>query len=99
MIERDVERRLVRRVRELGGEVRKVRWVGRNGAPDRVVFLTGKPALWVELKRPGGRLRRCQVREHERMRNAGQHVVVWSSIDEIEEGLSQWNSGLGSTRN
>lgn len=39
MRERDVERHLVRRVMELGGEVRKVQWVGRRGAPDRVVML------------------------------------------------------------
>jgi hypothetical protein len=26
-------------VQELGGEVRKVRWIGRRGAPDRLVML------------------------------------------------------------
>jgi len=30
---------LVKRVRELGGEVRKVQWIGRRGAPDRLVML------------------------------------------------------------
>lgn len=39
MRERDIERRLVERVKELGGEIRKVKWVGRDGAPDRVVML------------------------------------------------------------
>lgn len=37
--ERDIERRLVKRVKELGGEVRKVVWPGRRGAPDRLVML------------------------------------------------------------
>lgn len=37
--ERDIEDRLVERVRELGGEVRKVAWIGRVGAPDRLVML------------------------------------------------------------
>ena len=37
--ERDIERHLVNRVKELGGEVRKVQWVGRRGAPDRLVML------------------------------------------------------------
>lgn len=39
MRERDIERYLVKRVKELGGEVRKVQWVGRRGAPDRLVML------------------------------------------------------------
>lgn len=44
MKERDIEAYLVKRVKALGGEVRKVQWVGRQNAPDRVVMLPG--ALW-----------------------------------------------------
>ena len=39
MKERDIEKHLVKRVKQLGGEVRKVQWVGRVGAPDRLVML------------------------------------------------------------
>jgi hypothetical protein len=39
MLERDIEDYLVKRVKAMGGEVRKVQWVGRNSAPDRVVML------------------------------------------------------------
>lgn len=39
LLERDIEARLVKRVFELGGEVRKVSWIGRNSAPDRIVML------------------------------------------------------------
>lgn len=42
MRERDIEAHLVKRVKELGGEVRKVQWVGRLGAPDRLVMLPNK---------------------------------------------------------
>lgn len=63
MRERDIEAHLVRRVKELGGEVRKVQWVGRVSAPDRVVMLPSllakessrllwSAAVWVELKNP-----------------------------------------------
>lgn len=48
--ERDIEARLVKRVRELGGEVRKVKWIGRRGAPDRLVML---PARRWEKSVPG----------------------------------------------
>jgi hypothetical protein len=37
--ESQIEHRLVQRVKELGGEVRKVKWIGRAGAPDRLVML------------------------------------------------------------
>lgn len=60
--ERDIERYLVKRVKELGGELRKVKWIGREGAPDRVVMLPRGRAssgmfsacstLWVEVKNP-----------------------------------------------
>lgn len=39
MRERDIEAYLVERVKAMRGEVRKVKWVGRRGAPDRVVML------------------------------------------------------------
>jgi hypothetical protein len=39
MRESIIERHLVKRVKELGGEVRKVQWIGRRGAPDRLVML------------------------------------------------------------
>ena len=62
MKERDIEAHLVERVRELGGEIRKVKWIGRRGAPDRVVMLPRGRAssgsysacstLWVEVKNP-----------------------------------------------
>ena len=39
MRESIIEKHLVKRVKELGGEVRKVQWVGRRGAPDRLVML------------------------------------------------------------
>lgn len=37
--ERDIEKYLVEQVKKLGGEVRKVQWIGRRGAPDRLVML------------------------------------------------------------
>lgn len=95
--ERDIEEYLVERVKALGGEVRKVMWVGRRGAPDRLVMLPhtrdlfGFPVLartiWVELKAPGEKPEPHQAREHERMRRMGQRVEVIDSIQAIEEML------------
>lgn len=87
MRERHIERHLVKRVKEQGGEVRKVAWPGRVGAPDRVVMLPGL-LVWVELKAPGKLPRVVQLREHERMRRMGQTVLVIDSIEMIEELLT-----------
>lgn len=95
MRESDIEAHLVARVKELGGEVRKVQWVGRQGAPDRLVMLPRRhSAIWVELKNPdtvktfpANHHERKQHREHERMRKMGQRVVVIGTIEQVEELL------------
>jgi len=102
MLEKDVEDYLARRVREVGGECRKVTWQGRKGAPDRLVMLppivdgrVTDRTLWVELKAPGLAAlfphtphERQQYREHERMRAMGQRVVVIDSIGGVDELLA-----------
>lgn len=87
MRESQIEAYLVERVRELGGEVRKVRWIGRRGAPDRFVMLPGR-SRWVELKAPGEKVKPHQAREHARMRATGQHVEVIDSIEGVDALLN-----------
>ena len=90
MNERDIERYLVKRVREAGGEVRKVKWIGRNGAPDRFVMLldgTGREpptSWWVELKAPGKLPTPAQAREHDRMRQCGMKVITIDSLEWVD---------------
>lgn len=100
MLERDIEKYLVRRVKELGGEVRKVQWIGRNGAPDRLVMVPAMKdfsapvvyhyprTIWVELKAPGQKAKPHQRREHERMRAMGQRVVVIDSLEGVDDLLA-----------
>lgn len=96
MRERNIEQHLVQRVKALGGEVRKVKWIGRRGAPDRIVMLpdpgpdngTFNNAWWVELKAPGVKPEGYQLREHARMRRMGQRVVVIDSLEQVEALLA-----------
>jgi hypothetical protein len=104
MLERQIEAALIARVKDLGGEVRKVQWIGRASAPDRLVMLPDwEPSpgnrysrtLWVEVKNPdtiktfpADARERAQHREHERMRRLGQHVEVIGTLEQIERLFS-----------
>lgn len=88
MLERDIEAYIVAQVYFLGGEVRKVKWIGRRGAPDRFVMLPGRRAFWVELKAPGQKAKPHQIREHARMRAMGEIVHVIDSIADVDEVLA-----------
>jgi hypothetical protein len=101
MRESVIETYLVKQVKALGGEVRKVNWIGRRGAPDRLVMLPGgrqvaqnmrvDPSgrtIWVELKATGQVAEPHQVREHKRMRAMGQRVEVVDSFERVDEVLS-----------
>lgn len=78
-----IEKALCDRVKALGGEVRKVQWIGRRGAPDRLVLLPGRH-LFVELKRPGQTAEAHQSREFSRLIMAGFVVFVIDSLEQID---------------
>lgn len=88
MLERDIEAHLVKRVKALGGVIRKAKWIGHVGAPDRRVMLPDRPPVWVELKATGKKAEPHQVREHNRMRRLGELVEVIDSIEGVEALLS-----------
>lgn len=91
MLEREIEAYLVKRVKEIGGEIRKVQWIGRRGAPDRFVLTPGsRPNFWVELKAPGKKLQPHQQREIERMQHFDEIVHVIDSFELVDAALLPW---------
>ncbi len=84
MRESIIEAYLHERVREIGGDYRRVSWSGRKHAPDDLILLPGKH-LFVECKRPGEKPRPGQEREIERLRDAGFTVLVISTTDEVDQ--------------
>jgi hypothetical protein len=84
MRESDIEKYLVKKVKALGGEVRKVKWIGRRGAPDRLVMFPPNHTEWVELKATGKVAEPHQLREHVRMRAMGQTVFVIDSLAGVD---------------
>ena len=100
MRESEIEKYLVKRVKALGGEVRKVQWIGRRGAPDRLVMLPpmgwdtqlDEPisrTVWVELKATGKKAEPHQLREHDRLRAMGQRVVLLDSVEGVDALLGR----------
>lgn len=81
MLERDIERALVKRIELLGGTCEKFTSPARRSVPDRLVSLPGNRVEFVECKRPGQVPTEKQHRDHERRRALG--CIVWV-IDSLE---------------
>ena len=81
ILERDVERALVARVKSLGGVAEKFTSPAKRSVPDRLVTLPGGVMIFVELKAPGKKPTPKQSADHQRRRAMGCDVRV---IDTLE---------------
>lgn len=95
--EGEIRTYLKKRVKETGGSIRKLSWIGHKSAPDELLLYKGGklpngwPAPLVELKSEycGERFPRsvtewAQHREHQRLRKCGFRVeVIWTK-DQID---------------
>jgi len=89
MLEKEIERYLVRRTIEHGGVAYK--WVspGRVGVADRIVLLPGGVVWFVELKTVKGRLSPWQKMFAAEMRRMGMNYIVLRSKGEVDELLQR----------
>ena len=85
MLEKDIERYLVRRVAERGGKAYK--WVspGHVGVADRIVMLPGGRVWVVELKTIKGRLSPLQKVFAADMARMGINYIVIRSKEEVDQ--------------
>ena len=81
MLERDIERALVRRVESLGGMAEKFVSTGRRSVPDRLITMPNGVIIFVEVKNVGKKPTPAQQRDHDRRRALGCDVRV---IDTME---------------
>ena len=89
LLERDIERYLVRRTIEHGGKAYK--WVspGHVGVADRIVLLPGGKVWFVELKTVKKRLSPWQKLFAADMRRMGMNYLVIRSKGEVDELLQR----------
>ena len=84
MLEKDIEKYLVKRVKEIGGKAYK--WVSTNyaGVPDRIVFLPRGKIIFVELKAPGKVPTALQELRIKELRDLGNTVMVLDSKQGVD---------------
>ena len=92
MIEKDVEQRLVDKVKELGGKCYKFVSPGNAGVPDRIVVCNGY-TVFVELKKPEDyKFAKLQkVHRDEIHRNGGFCILIknYEEVDKFVEILKK----------
>lgn len=77
--EKDTERFLCRKIRELGGKAYKFVSPGCTGVPDRLVCLPGGRIFFVELKSEGKESTENQKHRQRELRDLG--LTVYADID------------------
>lgn len=91
MRESKIENYLVQRVAELNGEIRKVQWINRRGAPDRLAWIPSWPfPKMPEMKAPGKPLEDHQKREHKRLKKMGIKCCKLDSFADVDKFLSKY---------
>ena len=79
-----IEAYLKKCVLATGGRIRKLSWIGRRGAPDRLVWWPGPDLVFVEVKAPGKKATKQQKREHVRLQQDGFAVAVVNSKERVD---------------
>ena len=84
MIEKDIEKYLVRQVKQMGGLALKFVSPSMAGVPDRIPKGT---IYFAELKRPNGKPRKLQTAVHRLFEKIGFHVYVIDTKDKVDKLL------------
>lgn len=93
MLEKDIEARLKRGVERAGGLCLK--WVspGCTGVMDRIVLLPGGRVIFVELKKPGGRLSERQKYMAAKLKALGLDVRCLWNAQQVTDFVNEVSSG------
>lgn len=83
MREKQIEQKLVKAVRAVGGICPKLVSPGMDGMPDRMALLPGGRIGFVEVKAPGQSPRPLQTHRHRQLRALGFSVFVLDDPEQI----------------
>lgn len=88
MQEKQLEQKLVKAAKRVGGLALKFVSPGYDGMPDRLLLLPGGRISFVEVKAPGLKPRPLQKKRHEMLRSLGFKVYVLNDERQIESMIS-----------
>lgn len=92
MLEKEVEKFLVREVKKIGGISFKFISPGNAGVPDRIVILPTGKVVFVELKTDRGKLTKLQEVQIKKISNLGADARVLRGIEGVKEFINEIQS-------
>lgn len=92
MLEKEVEKYLVREVKKIGGISFKFISPGNAGVPDRIVILPTGKVVFVELKTDKGKLTKLQESQIRKITGLGAEVKVLYGIEGVRKFINEIQS-------
>nr|DAI02241.1 MAG TPA: Nuclease [Caudoviricetes sp.] len=92
MLEKEIEKFLVREVKKLGGISFKFISPGNAGVPDRIVILPIGKVIFVELKTDKGKLTKLQEVQIKKISDLGADARVLRGIEGVKEFINEIQS-------
>ena len=92
MLEKEIEKFLVREVKKLGGISFKFISPGNAGVPDRIVILPSGKVIFVELKTDKGKLTKLQEVQIKKISDLGADARVLRGIEGVKKFINEIQS-------
>ncbi len=93
MLEKHIEKKLVKKVKDKGGLALKLVSPSLDGLPDRLLLLNKGKIAFAELKAPGKKLRPLQEKRKRQLEELGFLVFVIDNADEIDAVIEKVTGG------
>lgn len=91
--EKDLEKYLVKVIKERGGLCLKLKSDYHSGLPDRLILLKDTKPFFCELKSKGRKPTKLQLITHDKLRDLGNNVYVVDSVKGIHDMLCKEAKG------
>lgn len=89
MLEKKIEDRLVSEVIKINGLCLKLNSQSANGIPDRLVLLPKGKLYFIELKRPGEKLRSLQEYWMRTINKIGFNIIKIDSLESVDKFIEK----------
>lgn len=91
--EKEIEKYLCKRMKEIGLPCIKYSNANETGYPDRLIVLPASQCMWVELKSKGrkpSKVQQIRIAELEKQKHAVWVIDNKPLVDELTEALKKW---------